>query len=50
MSCRLKFWEKKSPFDVEATTWMLSDEYEGAVKFLLVPVIVVFVMRKKKLD
>ena len=48
MSCKLKFWEKESSFDVETANWMFSDAYAGAVKFLLMPVIVVFVMRKKK--
>ena len=47
MSCRLKLWEKESSFNVEATYWMLSNEFAEVVEFLVALVIVVFFMRKK---
>ena len=47
MSCRLKLWETKSSFDVEAADWMLSNEFVEVVEFLIALVIVVFFMRKK---
>lgn len=47
MSCTLKFWEKKSPSNVEATDWMLSDEFARDVEFLVAPIIF---FHEKKMD